>query len=176
MPRQKRTSSNRMMNLLSHKGRQENEGARNGTFFFYDTKEKRKEEGSPFPLVPFLAPFFISRGHAFPGGQKDTPSSGIPEKIRYLYARNTPNPSYIRGALACLWQSGFTGRCTHPSPSLLFWPAQHRAAGPCKICCLFIPPGKRYLRMCVGRVPHPGPEVKGLSRHKCPADTYSTFP
>lgn len=142
------------------------------------TEEKRKMErrGKPFFPGAISGTFFVSRGHIVPGGQKGTPSSMIPEKIRYLHARNTPNPSYIRGALACLWQSGFTGRCTHPSPSLLFCPAPHRAAGSCKICCLFIPPGKRYLRMCVGRVPHPGPAVKGLSRHKCPADTYSTFP
>lgn len=52
----------------------------------------RKEEGSPFPLVPFLAPFFISRGYAVPGGQKGTPSSGIPGKAPVSSCKKHPQP------------------------------------------------------------------------------------
>ena len=139
-------------------------------------KKKGRKREALFPWCHFWHLFLLPDDMQSREGKRALPLPGYRKKPRYLHARNTPNPSYIRGALACLWQSGFTGRCTHPSPSLLFCPAPHRAAGPCKICCLFIPPGKRYLRMCVGRVPHPGLEVKGLSRHKCPADTYSTFP
>lgn len=95
----------------------------------------------------------------------------------HLDKRNTPNPSYSKRGFSLLAACILQGQKFLSIPSSFFLFIRcYVVPVPCRFCCLFYLSCKRIQS---GKVldwyATPFPEVNGLSRHKCPSDTYSTF-